>query len=484
MQGIGNLRTVLDLLKRPACPQDRVTIDLGLARGLDYYTGIVFETTVKGWEKFGSIASGGRYDNLASLFTPRRLPGVGASIGLDRLLAPAGRGRQAQVGDDHGAGAGGELSGDRSDRSLYAWRRGCGPSGIGAEVYPDPIPIGKQMGYGSIRGHKLAVIVGPDEMAGQVFNLRNLSNRQEDKGLAWSVLEDSVAERAADPQAGRDRLMTPPEALIRDRVGARVAERPVGLVRGTRDWLPPDLAPDWRRSSGNCSTAFARPATSRCAHRSSNSPICTSARAARDRLQAFELAGGGSAAICLRPELTASIVRAYTEAPECPPLPWRVSSSGPVFRYRERAGPGAAARVYPGRRRDARRRRAGGRRRGDRAGRPVARRRRALPTATIRIGHVGLDPRDPGHAGLPPPASSALVEMLSAAAAEGKGIQALESALERLARLAAVRRRCRSDRAGGQRNADDRGVDRLFRQLVPDVTGRRSGHEIIRPAAE
>jgi histidyl-tRNA synthetase len=64
--------------------------------------------------------------------------------------------------------------------------------GIGAEIYPDPIPIGKQMGYGSSRGHKLAVIVGPDEIAKQVFNLRNLSNREEDKGLAWSVLEDSV----------------------------------------------------------------------------------------------------------------------------------------------------------------------------------------------------------------------------------------------------------------------------------------------------
>ena len=64
--------------------------------------------------------------------------------------------------------------------------------GIGAEVYPEPIQIGKQMGYGSNRGHKLAVIVGPDEAAREVFNLRNLSTRQEDKGLSWSVLEDSV----------------------------------------------------------------------------------------------------------------------------------------------------------------------------------------------------------------------------------------------------------------------------------------------------
>jgi histidyl-tRNA synthetase len=190
-QGIGNLRTVLQLLKAAGVPEGHVTIDLGLARGLDYYTGIVFETTVKGWEKFGSIASGGRYDNLASLFTPRRLPGVGASIGLDRLLA---------LLDE----AGKLKSGATTAPVLVANFPGTDPIvpftmaarlravGIGTEVYPDPIPIGKQMGYGSSRGHKLAVIVGPDEMAARVFNLRNLSNRQEDKGLAWSVLEDSV----------------------------------------------------------------------------------------------------------------------------------------------------------------------------------------------------------------------------------------------------------------------------------------------------
>jgi histidyl-tRNA synthetase len=190
-EGIGNLRKVLALLHAAGVPESRVSLDLGLARGLDYYTGIVFETTVKGWEKFGSVASGGRYDNLASLFTPRRLPGVGASIGLDRLLA---------LLDE----AGWLKSAATTVPVLVANFPGTDPVvaftmaarlravGIGAEVYPDPIPIGKQMGYGSTRGHRLAVIVGPDELAKQVFNLRNLSNRQEDKGLAWSVLEDSV----------------------------------------------------------------------------------------------------------------------------------------------------------------------------------------------------------------------------------------------------------------------------------------------------
>jgi histidyl-tRNA synthetase len=191
-KGIANLRTVLDLLVAASVPASRFRINLGLARGLDYYTGVVFETTVNGWEKFGSVASGGRYDNLASLFTSRRLAGVGASIGLDRLLA---------LLDEAGA----LNCAATTVPVLVANFPGTDPkvpvqlaarlraAGIGAEVYPDAIPIGKQMGYGSKRGHKLAVIVGPDEQASQCFNLRNLISRQEDKGLAWSVLEDSVA---------------------------------------------------------------------------------------------------------------------------------------------------------------------------------------------------------------------------------------------------------------------------------------------------
>lgn len=189
--GIANLRTVLDLLESAGVPRDRFAIDLGLARGLDYYTGIVFETTVKGWEKFGSVASGGRYDNLASLFTPRRLPGVGASIGLDRLLA---------LMDEAGwLGASGTIAPvlvaqfpGTSPAVAFAMAARLRAAGIGAEVFPDAIPIGKQMGYGSKKGHRFAVIVGPDEEAKQVFNLRNLASRQEDRGLAWSVLEDSV----------------------------------------------------------------------------------------------------------------------------------------------------------------------------------------------------------------------------------------------------------------------------------------------------
>jgi histidyl-tRNA synthetase len=190
-KGITNLQTVLHLVHAAKLPPECVAIDLGLARGLDYYTGIVFETTINGWEKFGSIASGGRYDNLASLFTPRKLPGVGASIGLDRLLALLEEAGKLKSGVSMAPVLVANFQGT-SPSVPFSMAARLRASGIGAEVYPDPISIGKQMGYGSSRGHKLAVIVGPEEESKQLFNLRNLASRQEDKGLAWSVLEDSV----------------------------------------------------------------------------------------------------------------------------------------------------------------------------------------------------------------------------------------------------------------------------------------------------
>ena len=262
---------------------------------------------------------------------------------------------------------------------------------------------------------------------------------------------------------------------------APVAERPVGLVRGTRDWLPADYA-RLAAIERQLLDGFARAGYQRL-----RTPVLEftdlherkSGAGIVSRL--FELVGGGSAGICLRPELTASIVRAYAEASECPPLPWRVSSSGPVFRYESDPGagrlreftqvgveligaPGPAVDVEVIGLAD------------------QALANSGIANATIRIGHVGLILEILGHAGLPRSASSALVEMLSAAAADGNGIQTIESALERLAGWL---------ESGGEAeaivpavsHADDGGVDRLFRHLVPNVTGRRSGHEIINRSA-
>ena len=254
-------------------------------------------------------------------------------------------------------------------------------------------------------------------------------------------------------------------------------ERAVGLVRGTRDWLPPD-AQTYGALERQLMESFAA-----AGYVPVGTPILEFTELHERKSGAgivsklFEVASGGSGGICLRPELTASIVRAFAQAKDCPALPWRVSSSGPVFRYESdtgslrlrefhqvgvemlgSGGPAADAEVIA---------------LADRSLAAVLAR-----DATVRIGHVGLILEVLAHTGLPTAARSALVEMMSAAAAEGQGILALDSVLDRLVGWL---------RSGGEADlivpavsqADDRGVDRLFRQLVPDVTGRRSGHEII-----
>ena len=191
-EGIANLRTIFGLLDASGVPSDRLRVDLGLARGLDYYTGVVYETTVDGWEKFGSVASGGRYDNLTRLFTDQPLPGVGASIGLDRLLAlldeagwAKGASTTVPVLFPNFPGA--------DPRHVVGLASRLRAAGIGAEVYPDAIQAGKQLQYGSSRGHRLAVIVGPAEQDARTFNLRDLSTREERKGIPWADLESVIA---------------------------------------------------------------------------------------------------------------------------------------------------------------------------------------------------------------------------------------------------------------------------------------------------
>ena len=190
-EGIAGLRGIVGLLEAAGVTRERVRIDLGLARGLDYYTGVVFETTIVGWERFGSVASGGRYDNLASLFTTRRLPGVGGSIGLDRLVALLEEAGTLPAAANLAPVLVANFPGVEPATSVRLASR-LRKAGIGAEVFPDPIQVGKQMGYGSTRGHRLAVIVGPDEEANQVFNLRDLGTRHERKGIAWAELERVV----------------------------------------------------------------------------------------------------------------------------------------------------------------------------------------------------------------------------------------------------------------------------------------------------
>ena len=86
-KGIANLRELVGVFRTAGVPDGRLRVDLSICRGLDYYTGTVYETFLLDLPEIGSVCSGGRYDNLAGCYTKQALPGVGASLGLDRLLA-------------------------------------------------------------------------------------------------------------------------------------------------------------------------------------------------------------------------------------------------------------------------------------------------------------------------------------------------------------------------------------------------------------
>jgi histidyl-tRNA synthetase len=85
-EGVEELESVVESLENMGVQKSHYIVDLGIARGLDYYTGTVYETNLIGYEGLGSVCSGGRYDDLAKVFTNKDLPGVGISIGLTRLL--------------------------------------------------------------------------------------------------------------------------------------------------------------------------------------------------------------------------------------------------------------------------------------------------------------------------------------------------------------------------------------------------------------
>lgn len=184
--GVSRLRELFAAAQTAGIPGERVALDVSIARGLDYYTGTIYETFLGDLPSIGSVCSGGRYDNLAGLFTKERLPGVGASLGLDRLLAAMEElkllGTQATPAPVLITQFDAARLGDyqRVGRMLRA-------NGINAEVYPDAKKLGKQLQYADRKGFRLALIAGSDEFAKGMWQVKALST-----GEATTVNESEL----------------------------------------------------------------------------------------------------------------------------------------------------------------------------------------------------------------------------------------------------------------------------------------------------
>jgi histidyl-tRNA synthetase len=174
-RGVEELKNIVTAIRQFGVPDTAFGIDLSVVRGLDYYTGTIYETTLTNHPDVGSICSGGRYDDLASYFTDTKLPGVGISIGLTRLFAKLKEAGLLQPLARTPA----EVLVTTMDRQyLDRYLKIAGmlrAAGINTEVYLEPAKLGNQLAYADRKGFRVALIAGENEFAANMVQVKNLA---------------------------------------------------------------------------------------------------------------------------------------------------------------------------------------------------------------------------------------------------------------------------------------------------------------------
>ena len=186
--GVEKLSELFGSATAAGIPNDRIALDLSIARGLDYYTGTIYETFLGDLPKIGSVCSGGRYDNLAGLFTSQVLPGVGASLGLDRLLAAMDELEMIDSGSTPAPVLVTVFDARRHADYLSVGRQ-LRQAGIGTEVLIEPKQMAKQLKYANRKGFRIALIAGEDEFEKGTWQLKNLESGEQIEVPADGLLE-------------------------------------------------------------------------------------------------------------------------------------------------------------------------------------------------------------------------------------------------------------------------------------------------------
>lgn len=190
-QGANELTEVMNLVRTLGVPENACVIDLGIARGLDYYTGTVYETTLLNNPQFGSVCSGGRYDDLASNYIDRKLPGVGISIGLTRLLSAL----LDKGVVEPGASSPSQVIIFQMDRELrsdyFALAAELRKAGVKTEVYSEEAKIEKQSKYAVKKGIPFGIFLDKKRKDEGVCTMRDYVNDVE-KTIPIDNLTDTI----------------------------------------------------------------------------------------------------------------------------------------------------------------------------------------------------------------------------------------------------------------------------------------------------
>ncbi len=201
-QGLDKLNTVVKYLSDFGVPQENFAVDLTIARGLDYYTGTVYETFMLDHPEVGAICSGGRYDNLGSYYTEKQLPGVGIAIGLTRLFYVLQE--QGMLNGDLPTAPCDVLvlpmTGDLSPAISFA--TACRNAGVRAQLYTEPKKFKAKMNYADKIGVPYVAFLGEDEAANGVVSLKDMVSGNQEK-VALVDAPHWLLERVAEKNRGQ-----------------------------------------------------------------------------------------------------------------------------------------------------------------------------------------------------------------------------------------------------------------------------------------
>jgi histidyl-tRNA synthetase len=198
--GLEELTTVVKYLGAFGVPEENFAVDLTIARGLDYYTGTVYETTMTDHPEIGSICSGGRYDNLAEYYTNKKLPGVGISIGLTRLFYVLGE--QKYLNETLPTAPADALILPMTDdlTAAIGFATALRSQGVRAQLYGEPKKFKAKLNYANKLGIPFVVMLGEDEINAGVYTVKNMSTGDQQS----LPLDEAVALISQAVQAGKE----------------------------------------------------------------------------------------------------------------------------------------------------------------------------------------------------------------------------------------------------------------------------------------
>ena len=177
--GVNELEEVANNIKLFGVPTENYKIDLTIARGLDYYTGTVYETFLNQYRQLGSVCSGGRYDNLSSYYTDKKMPGVGISIGLTRLFFQLTDNKIIEAGNRSISKVMIVSMVDDFSKSIEIATK-LRENGINTQIYTDKAKIKNQFKYANRLNIPYVIIIGEDEIKTNTVSLKNMESGEQE----------------------------------------------------------------------------------------------------------------------------------------------------------------------------------------------------------------------------------------------------------------------------------------------------------------